>query len=53
MSYPAPTREEWIGMVQAFMEWRMKDAPDEQCRALAEAVFEETATMPDGDEAEP
>jgi len=41
------SRDEWLGTIQIFLEERMRDAPDEQCRALAEAMFEETANMPD------
>lgn len=45
------TADEWLGMVQAFIEERIKDAPDEVCRSFAEAILHESAMLPgdDGD----
>lgn len=38
-------RDEWCGWFQTFAEERMKDAPDETCRAIAEQVFQLLAEM--------
>lgn len=47
------TVDEWLGLVQTFMEERMKDAPDEACRSFAESVLHESATLPGDDDAAP
>jgi hypothetical protein len=41
------TREEWLGKFQVFVEQSMADAPDEDCRALAEAILDEITRLPD------
>jgi hypothetical protein len=44
------TRDEWFGQLQDFLEWRMKDAPDETCKTFAERMWQETADFTDDDD---
>jgi hypothetical protein len=43
------TRDEWLGLLQGDLEYRMLDAPDETCKALAERLWQETAEFTDDD----
>lgn len=37
------TRDEWLGLIQEFLEARMKDAPDDTCRVFATNLWDATA----------
>lgn len=39
------TREEWFCFIQDFIAKRIVDAPDDDCRALAEAILLEATDM--------
>jgi hypothetical protein len=47
------TREEWLTAVGKFMAERMGDAPDDECRSLADAVCEEVEDMAAGNGKQP
>jgi hypothetical protein len=36
---------DWFGMVLEFLEYRIKDAPDETCRALARNLWEDADAL--------
>ena len=40
-------RDEWMGMIQTFLEERIKDAPDDACKQFAEDMWQETAEFPE------
>jgi len=44
------TRDEWIGLIQDFLEERMKDAPDKSCHELAGNLWLDLAEadLPEG-----
>ena len=42
------SRDEWMGMIQTFLEERIKDAPDDACKTFAEDLWAETADWDEG-----
>jgi hypothetical protein len=40
-------RDDWLGLLQEFLEDRIRDAPDEICETLARNLWQLTAELDD------
>jgi len=39
------TRDEWLGLIQDFLEARMEDAPDQSCKTFAGNLWQDAAEV--------